>query len=86
MVEYHRLVVAQCDVRIDGIACWDEMVIQLENNEGRAQAIQFLEDKMGWKFEGLKAVCPFCSDGILREDVEEKLEEESKLKLVKDEG
>lgn len=84
MIKHYQVLHAICDEKMpieDG--CWDEIVIALDPSESRAQAIHFIET-LGWEVDGNKCICPFCSKGIYKEDVETELEKEerSHLKLL----
>lgn len=86
MIEYKRVLIASCDSDMGWDNCWDEVVIALENNESKTHAMEFLEKKMGWKISENTCICPFCSDGVLKQDIEDEIYNEAytpKLELVK---
>jgi hypothetical protein len=82
MIEWYKVVVAQCDNETPTKNCHGETVVQLEEDETLEQAISFLQmhswfidlsaDDNG-KIEILSCICPFCNSKIKKNKAELKL-------------
>lgn len=84
MIDYYKVVTAQCDNKEPSKNCWGEAIVRLEEDETLEQAVMFLQTQQ-WDIkldagENDETVvtgcyCPYCAFKIKQE--------RPKLKLVK---
>lgn len=76
MEEFYSVLEVSCDLNID-YNCWEQDIVKLDEGETKAQAFSFLE-KLGWFFPKGEHICPYCANGVTREEISE-----DTLKLIK---
>ena len=80
MIKFYSILQLECDQYSDTISskqkpkrfCWKEMMIYLEEGEIKPQAIHYVET-LGWEIDNDIAICPYCSKGLKKKEMELKL-------------